>query len=469
MTDPLPPVERPTSPPTSTPPGGAAPPGTPPHPSGPKRPPQGAVLVVAALLGALVVVVGVLLWSGRDGDDSASPPPSTAPAPPSTDPPPTDGPDGGEAEEPPPADPPGNGGGAVPPGTPAVDPLPCPAEVTAAVCEAADFVQRQTGRAFQQFPVVELEPDDAFQRRLLDTIAPDLPGVVAYGQTLAALGLLDPDLDMRATLEDLYTAGVVGYYEPATDVLVVRGTEPTPYTRIVIVHELVHALDDQWFDVDRPHYDEESSEVAFGFATLVEGHARAIDERYRASLTQAERRRALQEEFQLVLGSDVDVFSLPAVLVEQLGAPYELGAPLVEDLLERGGVDALTAAFGDPPRTSEQVLDLEKYHAREPAIDVPAPPADGEIVEDDVLGRYALGQWLDGDDAAADGWGGDRYVTWTDGDASCTRIDLVMDTPGDLGELRTAVDRWAGDARRRTVEDITVAGQPGLRATGCTS
>jgi hypothetical protein len=340
--------------------------------------------------------------------------------------------------------------------------------VPAPICEAADFVQRETGRAFLEFPDVELADDEAFQQRLLDAVAEDLPELEGFGRTLRAVGLLEPQVDLIDAVSELFAVGVVGFYEPTEDVLVVRGTDFTPYTRIVIVHELVHALDDQWFDIDRSHYDDATGEIAFGFSALVEGHASVIDDRYRSARPQGEQAEAVQEELQLVIGSGVDLTALSPVLIELLGAPYLLGAPLVERILDEGGTDALAEAFADPPTTSEQVLHPDRYLAREPAIEVPAPAAEGEVVDDDVMGEYGVGLWL-GDAAAAEGWGGDRYVTWRDGagDGWCTRMDLVMDTEEDLAEVRSAFERWAGDGPRRTVDDATVGDSPAVRVTGC--
>jgi hypothetical protein len=44
---------------------------------------------------------------------------------------------------------------------------------------------------------------------------------------------------------------------------------------------------------------------------------------------------------------------------------------------------------------------------------------------------------------AITGWGGDSYVTWTDGAGKvCLRDTFVGDTPGDTTELVQAVTEW---------------------------
>lgn len=420
---------------------------------------SGLIMGVAAVLGALVVLAGlVLLQRDDDGGEAASPAPTTT-APPGTAPPgtapPSTAPDAPDT---------------VPPSTspdPAVEPIACPADIPEPICDAAQFVQVETGRAFHRFPEVELLDAEAFEARRLSLMQEEgAEEVEAVGRTLKAIGLLPLDLDVVATMEELQAASIAGFYDPEGDQLVVRGREFSPLTRVVVAHELVHALDDQWFELYRPEYEELDSEAGFGFVAVAEGHARVVENAFRARLSTAEQADAMREEFALLAGSGIDVFSIPPVLLESLTAPYVLGEELVTAILERDGREGLARAFEDPPRTSEQVLHPHAYLAREPAIDVPPPPADGEVVDSELMGEVGLQWWLESVERA-EGWGGDRYVTWNSGTGVCTRVDLVMDTDADLAEVREGFAEWAEGDDRRTVEEVEVVGRPGLRITGC--
>jgi hypothetical protein len=426
------------------------------------------VVAVAAALGAAVVAAVLVLTGGTDRVAEQASPPAALPERPPADPgapAPTPAPAPGQPPEP--ADP----AEPVEPVVPAepVVPVACPAEVSEAICDAAAFVQREAGRAFHRFPTVELEDDAGFRARLLADFDEGVEDLEALGATLTAMGMIDPGTDVVAAVADLLSVAVVGFYDPETEELVVRGGELTPYTRIVVVHELVHALDDQWFELHRPEYEERDDEVGFGFLAVLEGHAGVIEDRYRQALSPAEQRQAVQEEIQLVMQAGIDVFALPPVLLELLVAPYGPGQRLVERILAEQGPDGLAAAFADPPTTSSQVLHPELYFAREPAVEVPAPPADGEVVDEGVVGELVLGLWL-GSAEVATGWGGDRYVTWRQGSGWCFRTDVVMRTEADLARLRAAVERWVAQAPdRRTVQPLDPADlpTPGLRATGC--
>jgi hypothetical protein len=137
------------------------------------------------------------------------------------------------------------------------------------------------------------------------------------------------------------------------------------------------------------------------------------------------------------------------VLLDLIGAPYLLGEPFVEQVVDDGGDEALAEAFADPPRTTEQVLDPDRYLAGEQAVEVPAPEVTGEVVDEGVVGQLILMLMLAGelgmDDAraAATGWGGDRGVAWRDGDRACVTVSLVGDDAAETSELRDALDRWA--------------------------
>jgi hypothetical protein len=228
-------------------------------------------------------------------------------------------------------------------------------------------------------------------------------------------------------MRSLLGGGVVGFYDPESDELVVRGAALTPYVRTTIAHELTHALDDQHHDLDRPEYDDADDEVAFGFSAVVEGNARRIENAYRAAMDEDERRQATEEE--TALGGDMDLGSVPLILVDLIGAPYTLGEPFVGAVLADGGDEALTAAFAAPPRTTEQVLEPERFLAGEPAVDVPVPEVTGEVVEQARV--------------AARGWGGDWGVAWRDGDRSCVTANLVGDDVTETEEMRLAFERWA--------------------------
>jgi hypothetical protein len=350
----------------------------------------------------------------------------------------------------------GPGGGDEPPAS--------AADLRAAVDEISAVVEAERGLAFTEPVDVELAGEGEFQRRLLDDFDEGVDELRNTEVLLKAFGLVEADVDLVEAMRTLLGAGVVGFYDPETDDLVVRGTALTPYVRTTIAHELTHALDDQRFDLDRPEYDDADDEIDFGFSAVVEGNARRVEDAYRAGLSDEEQLDAAAEE--LSLGGGLDLGDVPLVLVDLISAPYGLGHDFVVQLIDDGGQEALDAAFDAPPRTSEQVIDPASYEAGEGAIEVPAPVVTGQVVDQGVAGQFliqvVLADGLDADRAraAATGWGGDSVVAWRDGQRPCATLAALGDDPGETAELRGAFEDWAaegGPAGSETGPDVTVA------------
>lgn len=329
-------------------------------------------------------------------------------------------------------------------------PTSAPGSIEAVLDDLIAFVERERGLQFEQRPRVRVVADEEFEQALAEQVASS-EDLIRQDETLyRALGLIPADADLLETYQRLFADAVLGFYDPETDELLVRGEGAGPFVRQIVVHELTHALEDQRFDLDRQELDRAPDESAFGFAALVEGSAKRVENAYLASLSPSERAEAEQDALQFGLGLDPTDVSIPLVALTQ--APYVYGELLVDELVDRGGQGELDGAFGAPPLTSEQVFEPDRYEQREPAVDVDPPSADGEVVDRGALGalviditveggtRSVLGRGLSD---AATGWGGDAFVSWRDAeDRSCVRFRVVGDTPADTDELRQAFARW---------------------------
>ena len=424
-------------------------------------PPRRAVptwVLAVAIIAALALVGGVLAAvTGDDADDVGA----DRAARERDDDPGGTGDDPGSAGD----DPGGDPGGGSGPSTsvPGTDPGDDPgsgsgsgpvdeAELDEVVADIEAFVEAERGLSFLEPVDVQLVDDATFDARVLRDFDEGIDDLVTYGHVLEAVGLLEPGTDVVEALRRLLGSQVLGLYDQESNELFVLGTELTPNVRISLAHELAHALEDQHFELHRPELADAMDESAGGFRVLTEGSATVIGDAYRASFSDAEQEEALAEE---LANSDFgDLLSIPPVLYQDLALPYLVGPPLIQALLDDGGQARLDAAFAAPPTTSEQLLDPDRYLAREPAVDVAAPPADGAVVDEGVVGAIGVATLLDstslllpgaGLDPAVDGWGGDHYVAWDDldGDGTCLRADLVGDTDDDTDELYEALDAWS--------------------------
>lgn len=351
--------------------------------------------------------------------------------------------------------------------------------------DAIAFVEKERGLRFRSRPRVQVLGESAFLKRL-DTTRRSDPhferDLAAFSALLRAMGMVKGPGDPRTLLDTFFAGAVGGFYDVRTGDLVIRSGDIGPAARAIIVHELTHALDDQHFGLDRPQLDERSDDSAAAFQYLAEGSARYVENRYRATFTRQERDQAAIEE--AGMGNQEEMFRIVTdpsysaavpFLFTSLLAPYEVGKQFVGDLVRRRGLSGLDAAFRDPPATTEQVVEVDRYLAREPARPVPAPeiPAGATVVDQGVVGLGSLDALLatretftdiERTDPAALGWGGDAYVVWRAGGRQCVRMDFVMDTPTDRRELRAALVRLAGSMPSARVED-----RPGevTRLTSC--
>lgn len=323
----------------------------------------------------------------------------------------------------------------------------------AVVAELQAFVEEERGLPFLRDVTVELADDQEFTDRLLEDFDEGLEDLETSGHVLQALGLVSPDDDVVEAVRSLLSDSVVGFYDTETDELVVRGTDTSPYVRMVMAHELTHALDDQHFELFRPELEDAPDEAGFGFTVLVEGSASTVEEAYRATFSAEEEAEASATELELQLGTDIT--AIPFVLIESLSAPYLLGPTFVAALLADGGQPTLDAAFDAPPTTSEATMQPEVFLDGEGVVAVPPPAADGDEIDRHVLGAFGLAQLL-GEGAlvisglepsdAVDGWGGDGYAAWIEGERACVRVNIVGDTPQDTDEIASALEGWAASA-----------------------
>lgn len=347
---------------------------------------------------------------------------------------------------------------------PTVEPIPCPDGTDPVVCDAADFVQLARGRPFKEFPTVELLEDDEFDRALVEDFEDFVDEIEAEGRLLKALGLVEADEDYVAVYRDLLESGPVGFYDPETGRMAVRGGELNLYAQSVLVHELVHAHDDQWFDIGSDDYD--SSDEEYAHAAVIEGNATRVEEQWRQALGPADAATLAREEQSALPAEDLErLLSLPRVVLELLFSPYQDGAFYVEDLARFGGEEAVDDALSEPPLSSEEILHPGSPDSALTIVDLEPPAADGAVIDEGALGELLIQLWLGR--APADGWGGDRYVTYEDGDQVCMIAAVAADTPTDLDELEDAAARWAADGDGRRVERVDGVDRATVRITGC--
>ena len=325
--------------------------------------------------------------------------------------------------------------------------------------ELIDFVESERGLTFTNRPEVVILDSDAFIDAWGDVISKDVADNRVDYENLTDIYRAMGIIDGGQTLEDIWIrfgdAGVLGFYDSTSSNITLRSGEITAFTRTVLVHELVHALEDQVFDLNREEYGDRTDEIDWTFSALAEGSARVIEARYRAQFSDAERAEEDAARQSIPRTVSLSEFT-PSFLELQLGR-YRYGTVFVEALWERGQ-ESLDAAYANPPSTSELILDPESFLlGADPEPSVPAPPADAEVFVSGVWGEAAWAAVLtDSTERTAaleiaNGWGGDSYVAWRTASGSCVRSHIAADSSAELDEYAVALEQWASEGANRSI------------------
>ena len=248
-------------------------------------------------------------------------------------------------------------------------------------------------------------------------------------EILALLSLVPPDLDLFNLYVDLYTEQVVGLYDEETKQLyVVTGEEQLgPGEKVTLAHELVHALQDQHFNLATLIDSQNNGDMELAVRTLVEGGASTVDRLYAMEFLTPEELQELSSS-----GGSFDVFERSPLYIQQtLVFPYASGRSFLEALLADGGWERVNEALQDPPRSTAQILHPNKYLGqRMDPVEVVLPDleaalgAEWRLLKRDTLGEltFILLLWtrlsLVNSTIAATGWTGDRLAYLEDSEGS---------------------------------------------------
>jgi hypothetical protein len=283
--------------------------------------------------------------------------------------------------------------------------------------------------------------------------------VAADVRVLATFDFVSEDIDLHQVLLDLYASQVLGMYDDETDTFfVVSEGEFSFLDEMTFAHEYVHGLQDQNFDLEA-FIDEDTlnDDEVLARMALVEGDATLAMSEYmmrHMGELDAEDLASLEEGGDA--GSDEALAAAPAIIRETMLFPYVAGLDFVA-ILQAAGWREVNAAFQDPPRSTEQILHPEKYLRGEAPVVVSLPPltdtlgAGWSLVDVETLGEFQtqlyLAQEVDETMAAeaADGWGGDRYAVYGEGDAEVLVFATAWDSEVDRDEFVSAY-RAYGDA-----------------------
>ncbi len=249
----------------------------------------------------------------------------------------------------------------------------------------------------------------------------------ASARSAEAFGLIPKDFNLDSFLVDLLTEQIAGLYDPKAHEFYIADWIPADEQRMVMAHELTHALQDQKFDIEpwvhaaRPNDDAEMAREA-----VLEGSAMAGMLEYELKGKGLKLTDLPEFDPSVFVGDLAETPVLkkaPPFIKDSLMFPYFSGLTFSMGVLKSGGWPAFSSVFARPPANTQQILHPELYFAnRAPAplkVDLPAvvPGENWVQLEENSLGelgwKEVLQQFIGEPRAKAMSteWDGDDYAT----------------------------------------------------------
>jgi len=327
------------------------------------------------------------------------------------------------------------------------------------VSETLALVSRVRGLPIRAPVVGKRMSREELHAEMVRMLAEDAEPEVIQGNTevLFALDLVPWDFDFQDTIVKLYANEIAGFYDSKKNSMVLAADLSKDAERITLYHELVHALQDQYSEISDAvgKREEEDSDAKAARHAVLEGDATSA----MIDVLAADRGlKPVRVTPEMLLANSVitkgaaHLEGVPPVLKRSMLAPYVDGLGFVVALRDRGGYPAVDRALKELPVSTEQILHVEKFLAKEPVLALPAIPGApglGEVLFRDVIGEQALriafedGMSARAASAAASDWGGDRLAVFSAGEQRAVRWHLVFDSEPAAWRAMDALARLA--------------------------
>jgi hypothetical protein len=250
----------------------------------------------------------------------------------------------------------------------------------------------------------------------------------AEARSAEAFGLIPKGFDLDNFMVDLLTEQIAGLYDPKAREFYIADWIPLDDQRMVMAHELTHALQDQHFQIEkwvkaaRPNDDAELARES-----VLEGSAMAamIDFLLKGTGQSVEDLPAIDPSiFAADMSKSPKLQEAPPFLKDAMIFPYFGGLTFSTAILKPAGWSGLSTVFAKPPLSTQQILHPALYKSGKAPTPITIPflekllGSDWAKIDENVMGEFGwkeiLKQFL-GDERAkplAAAWTGDLYVLY---------------------------------------------------------
>ena len=299
------------------------------------------------------------------------------------------------------------------------------------------------------------------------------------------LGLMPDSIDYQEMAVSVLSEEIAGYYVPRTDTLYLLEDVPGLQLRAVVAHEMVHALQDQHFELDSLRVHDAGNDRNMALSAAIEGHATLVMLLF--SLEDALGKPVVLADLPDLTRIPLEAMmpgapspamaSAPRIMRESGAFPYVRGLGLAHALRTH---DPAAVPFRDMlPVSTEQIMDPRArfLEARDVPTHVTFGVADGDAqdsvwrnVHENTLGQFELSVLLMErhrlqSESLANGWDGDRYQLLFDGERHALVWYIVWDDARAASRFVTAYTQILRTRMGRSgdVELLTIDGRPVVR------
>jgi hypothetical protein len=364
-----------------------------------------------------------------------------------------------------------------------------PADMTAQMKQLMEAVEKYRGLTFKQPVLCGKVNKEVLRQKILDEFKDELPQdkMDQWETSLKAFGLIPETMNLGKFLPDLLTSQIAGFYDPKekyltlisddTGSLDVKGIEKVLGAKMaermkwtLMVHELTHGIQDQYFDLQKIGDRNEFSDSGTARIALVEGDATLTMYDYFLE-KQLEQLPGFSEIMSKMFDDPKQLTSMvpdmpgskeleaaPEWFKDNLLFSYLQGFTFCADVKQHGGQKLLDFAFSkDLPMSSEQILHPDKwYNHRDNPITIQWPDlskelsgyqkiSNGDVGEQGI--KVFLRSQLKASNAAeaAAGWGGDSFVVYKNGENRLLLWITDWDSNQDASEFQHALANLGKD------------------------
>jgi len=286
------------------------------------------------------------------------------------------------------------------------------------------------------------------------------------GKTLKKLGLIPADLDYLQFILKLLTEQIGGFYDPDTKTFYIASWLPAEEQKPIMIHELTHALQDQYFDIEKIMEKDrklDDDDRVLAHQALFEGDGMVVMLQY--ILEPLKRHFSELPDLAFVMRTQMSTMqsqyavfkSAPSFVQQLLLFPYGYGASFLQQAWKRNpSWESVNKIYSDLPASTEQIIHPEKYFIdRDEPVPVEATEytaglgTNWKITYKNVFGEFSLGLLLnlhltdERSRKSVTGWGGDQVLLLEkDSGENAVLVSTVWDSVDASEKFFAAMDEW---------------------------